>query len=232
SNDFDCTRKVKNLVKMDCECGLLTWSKYPIVGHVFIPFPIEKTMNFEEKIGRKGFTITKIQAPKGLISVINTHLYAGNSEKCESFRLKQIQFIESYLSAKNGDIQNPVFFAGDFNTYSSEGKNSTCYDYIINQLNFCDTEIGTKENTFTYDHKTNFFAALNHSRQKLDHIFYKCNNAQMSISVDQSRVQFIHEESVSDHNGYSSMINLTYLDQIHTLTSSAAETSRTISKTQ
>lgn len=95
--------------------GLLTFSKFPIKEISFIPFG-RWSLSVSEAIGNKGALKTIIESPKGLVTVVNTHLHYQSSKFLwtTSVRLRQLRAV---MKALVGDT-HPVIMAGDFNQES------------------------------------------------------------------------------------------------------------------
>lgn len=211
-NDFQCERRAKNLFTMDCRGGLVTLSKYPVLKEEFYPFPIDNKYSIIEKIGKKGFLITTIDLDGRIINVINTHLYSGNNRYGQQRRLEQLEYMRETLDNIEEYHIYPAVFAGDFNIQhpgvvnDQEQYKLREYKYIVEDLNFSDTTGEFTEESTTFDMASNYFNITGGIGQKLDYIFFRSKDVDLSLKG--SHVVFTHERSVSDHNGYKIRFNI------------------------
>jgi endonuclease/exonuclease/phosphatase family metal-dependent hydrolase len=206
-NDFNCSRKINGLISMDCNGGLITYSKYPVLTEKFFPFPIEDGYSFIEKTGRKGFLFSTIKIKDDTINVLNTHLYSGYGKISQKWRIKQIMFIENTLRKIKDFNKFPTIFAGDFNMQhpdivKEENKKSLLWEYftLVKTLSLNEPDKHITEDELTFDSRSNSYNTSFEPAQKLDYIFFKDINS--SFEILQNRVLFKNDNSVSDHNGY------------------------------
>ena len=113
--DLKCSRLVNYILKMDCNGGLATFSRFPVISEYFFPFPANDNYSLIEKTGRKGFLFTTVNIYGDHINILNTHLYSGDNNKSQRCRIDQIEFIEKTLGEIEEFKQNPTIFAGDYN---------------------------------------------------------------------------------------------------------------------
>jgi len=179
---FDCKRNIGFLFSMDCQGGLMTLSKFPIIRENFHQFPLLDGMKVEELIGEKGFLITEIQSPHGTVRVINTHLYSGQTPKDEQIRLAQIKHMELILTQFYQE-QLPTFLVGDLNivhpdvaVQDTSFTPSKVYEYLSSNLGFEDTMYEISASDYTYNNQVNPYAYEKAKRQKLDYIMTMYGN--------------------------------------------------------
>ncbi len=207
-SNYLCNKTLIGPFKRDCYGGLITLSKFPIISEVFYPFPKYSNMKLPERFGRKGFLLTQIQSPSGIISVINTHLYSGNGLKDQSFRLRQLSYLRSIIALLPEVQANPIFLMGDLNlqtpkTLSTGAININMeYKYILDSLNLADPLEALSDDKFTI-HRLNPYFHSNDGQQKLDYCLY---SAPSDIQVDctKSSTIFTGSNSISDHYGWFS----------------------------
>lgn len=207
-NDFNCTRKVNGLISMDCQGGLITYSKYPVLSEKFFTFPVEDGYSLIEKTGRKGFLFSTIRIKGDTINVINTHLYSGYGKKAQKWRIKQIMFIHNTIRNIKEYRRFPTVFAGDFNmqhpdvVIENKGNKSLLWEYfsLVKTLSLKVPDKHITKDEMTFDSKSNSYNTSLEPAQKLDYIFFKDKKSYFEIL--ESRVMFKNENSVSDHNGY------------------------------
>ena len=162
-SDYTCNKTIFGPLVKDCYGGLMTWSKFPIIKEKFYPFSRVEGMNFEEKIGGKGFLISTIITDDRLLHIVNTHLYSGMDEKSESIRYHQVQEIKNILSL-NEYLTSPVILAGDFNiTHPGVASKypdlspSKVYEIIGTDLGFTDSCPNIDEYSYTIDPRINSY---------------------------------------------------------------------------
>jgi len=92
--------------------GLVTLSRYPIVGGEFHPFHVAC---LPDAVVSKGALKTTIQLASGVrVNLWNTHLQAGESARADRIRCRQIDELTAWVAASDdGQIADMV--AGDFN---------------------------------------------------------------------------------------------------------------------
>jgi endonuclease/exonuclease/phosphatase family metal-dependent hydrolase len=201
-SSLNCNRKVYGLLEMDCEGGLLVLSKFPIVSHKFVMFPLKEGMKLEEKIGRKGFSFSEISTNSGIITFINTHLYSGKSQSDRIERVEQFTYLTKELEYYKNN--NPLFILGDLNIQCPESSMKNTEDSIIyNYLskNFSLSRINPSSKfQYSFDPSVNTYVDNKKPKQKLDYIFYK-NIELNDICIAHINTQILvnADQVVSDH---------------------------------
>ncbi len=202
-------------VKKDCQGGLLTMSKYPIIHEHFYQFPIYKDMKLDERTGEKGFLVSTLDTEYGEVHVINTHLYSGRGWENEGFRMKQVKYIENIIDSLSLK-DHPLFLLGDLNTRHpklvTNTKRIKVYNYLTDSLGFEDSKQVITEGDCTYDAVNNPYASKwyykSEGRAKLDYFLYylpnKCN-----VNAERQKVIFKGDKAFSDHYGVWAEFNLT-----------------------
>lgn len=113
SGGFEATRKAP-LATFDTTGGLVTFSKFPIIEHTFVPFS-HFTPSLAERIGRKGVLEAAIETPYGVVQVLNIHLHMGRKFFAHNIRVKQLKSVLERIEAQP---HMPVILAGDFNEHA------------------------------------------------------------------------------------------------------------------
>ncbi len=209
--DYSRNRKVCKLIKMDCNGGLITLTKYPIEQEEFFAFPQNDKYSLIEKIGRKGFLFTTLNIDGSMVNIINTHLYSGSEDVAESQRSIQIMYMDSILHTIEAYKAYPTMLSGDLNIqhpYSSKynkEKDSKVYKQI-DSLRWFDTKLNLTDADFTFDPKGNKYVSKTDKRQILDYIMW--NDECCSFNLVKDEVVFNGVHSVSDHNGFRILFNL------------------------
>ncbi|MFT6810865.1 MAG: endonuclease/exonuclease/phosphatase family metal-dependent hydrolase [Saprospiraceae bacterium] len=225
-SNYRCNKRLLGPFIKDCHGGLITFSKYPIISEVFYPFPKYAKMSTPERLGEKGFLITHLEAPSGIISVINTHLYSGKGPKAQSFRMKQLSFLNNTVALIPKVFKSPIFLMGDLNFQTPDllGDHlaSIEYNYILDSMNLTDPLKSICEDNFTI-HQSNPYHHFDDDAEKLDYCLY---NAPANIQIDctQSSTMFTGSNAISDHYGWFSNFTLSkdplQLDRIAQYTAS------------
>lgn len=219
NNDYFCTKNLLLIFRKDCFGGLMTFSRYPILWEYYFPHLIQAEMKVDEKIGMKGFLITKIQSPWGGMIVVNIHLYSGRSNRDENIRLNQIKYLMFKLDSLSVANQ-PIIIQGDLNLIhpgviksninNTQYNKSSVYDFLASQMSFVDTKTTIKEEDLTYDVLNNQYAGIFYNRfeqrQKFDFCLYKFGNLNV-ISTSASTI-FKFPFAISDHYGVYTQIEI------------------------
>ena len=204
-SDYWCNQVIIPFIIKDCQGGLMTLSKYPILSEQFYQFPRDEKYSLIEYVGAKGFLITKINVNGSIIYVINTHLYAGNNKHAEMQRGVQIDYINHIINKEMNIESYPIFLVGDINIHHPDVSHSPTYSKITNDMGFNDTKINVNENDYTSDCKYNSYVQKEEPRSKLDYIFYKSNNQSQVIKSNRCLDQ---KPLLSDHLGWLSYIKI------------------------
>lgn len=202
ASDYSCNRRSAGILRMDCYGGLMTLSKYPIVEEAYYPFPELDGFNIIEKIGAKGFLLSRIDIGSQEIYVINTHLYSGHAVTAESIREKQVDYIWEML-VQLGIQKENIVLAGDLNFSHPKVMNenslvskSTIYNRLISEYGFVD---GNEELKYTIDPISNKYCDSKDAKQILDYVMFRSTqNDEFYLS---SKVVMNNDEAVSDHCG-------------------------------
>ncbi|MBK8699531.1 MAG: endonuclease/exonuclease/phosphatase family protein [Saprospiraceae bacterium] len=212
-SDYHCNKTIIPGFVKDCYGGLATFSKYEILEEQFYAFPELPEMRWEEKIGAKGFLLTKIEFPSGEAWVLNTHLYSGPDAQDETIRMEQIKFIHEQLEQLQTDL--PIFMAGDFNIAHPGLDNhkfdfpNTAYEYISSTMGFNDSveKYDKRHQYFTINPGQNRYCDSTEGKQKLDYIFYK-NGCRRQISIQKNYVDMREKSSRSDHLAFAAVVKI------------------------
>lgn len=213
-SDIMKSRREMLILNMDLHGGLITLSKYPIVCEEFYVFPITEDMTPVEKIARKGFLFSQLETPVGMVNVINTHLFAGNYLHAERIRLEQLKYMYGILINMEDFYRYPTFLVGDLNINHPETLplndrliKSFCYDFLINEVGFHDTDCENAHIGFTYDCNRNSYCDKKDGPQKLDYIFFH-PIGDSTMEVTNCCIRFDRDVKLSDHFGFEAVINL------------------------
>lgn len=210
SGDYRCNLPFAGLLKKDCQGGLMTFSKFPVLSEVFFEFPEYHGISIVEKIGSKGFLWTIIDMNGLNINVLNTHLYAGDDEFSETIRLRQIKYMVDILISNHEFLSNPTILMGDINTthpdmskLNSKYTASKLYPFLVNEINFVDSNPELTPDDYTYDGSKNYFIKDAQNKQKLDYCFYKNPIDVEILSLKSRSLTFNKNKLLSDHFGWS-----------------------------
>lgn len=213
-SNYKCNRSILGPMVKDCFGGLMTISKYPIVAESFFEYPTFEGMRLEERIGQKGFLLSSIRIDGKVVHVINTHLYAGPSERDEGFRMKQIQYMDSVLTDLEFIHNDPVFLLGDLNVrhpaLAVTGHNpaSKTYGHLIANMGFRDEQLyHLNDQHFTINEELNAFTKTKNGKQKLDYILYR-QASNVQINASEQFLVFKEANAISDHLGLGAYISI------------------------
>ncbi len=201
-SDYYCNKEIIPFVKKDCFGGLMTLSVYPIIWEQFYPFPIADETTIIEKIGSKGFLLSRIKYGDRVLQVINTHLYAGDNAKAEKMRLNQIRFMQETVRSISDCSKYETILLGDFNVHHPDVDCSEVYDYIIRNMEFTDSKPNISQTDFTSDHTANRYVSAKGKRTKLDYIFYKPIYDKKNIKIISQCRALASSQPLSDHFGW------------------------------
>lgn len=211
--DYTCSRKIAPWVKKDCNGGLMTFSKLPVISETFYAYPILDKYSKVERIGHKGFILTQvINQQKDTINIINTHLYAGQTKKAEHFRLQQIMYMDSVLTSLTA-YRHTCILNGDLNinhpmvSQQHQLPRSVVYTYIQDKMKFSDSSPILKNEDYTLDKTRNFYSASRLTREKLDYIFTK-HKENEEWELKETQTKYHAHNSFSDHLAF--MATYTY----------------------
>jgi endonuclease/exonuclease/phosphatase family metal-dependent hydrolase len=195
---------IKNgFIAVDNKGGLMTFSSYPVVYEKFFKFPDHSNYSFIEKIGGKGVLWSLINVHGIYINILNTHLYAGNSDKSEKIRVEQIKYIY-HLMCQHPSFKNyPTILTGDFNVNHPFEEYSEAYELITTTMHFIDTAPLITKSDFTYAGIENPYIFDKNINHKLDYTFLF--DPFKSIKFSESK-RVLDATPVSDHFGWQCRI--------------------------
>jgi len=202
-SDYHCNKEIVPFIEKDCYGGLMTLSVYPIIWEQFHPFPIADETSIIEKIGSKGFLLSRIKYGDRIIQVVNTHLYAGDHKKAERMRLLQMKFMQQTIQSINDYNQYETILLGDFNVHPPDVACSEVYDFIVDGMGYVDTKSNISQSDFTSDHTANKYVSSKDKRTKLDYIFYKPVGEKKNIKIVSQNRALASTQPLSDHFGWN-----------------------------
>lgn len=211
-SDYLCNKRIAGPILKDCYGGLITFSRYPIIEEIFYPYPIYESMRLEEKMGEKGFLLSTIDSPNGVINVINTHLYSGLNKIDEWHRSIQISFMDSILRSRPDLDLYPLFLLGDLNVrhpdiaFERVQPASRVYARITQDMNFIDPARSFKSEYYTIDKSLNKYSGMKNGSQKLDYCMYRPAR-NILVKLKDQCTAFTREKALSDHMGWETFFH-------------------------
>jgi endonuclease/exonuclease/phosphatase family metal-dependent hydrolase len=184
------------------QCGLLTLSKFPIIGGQFYPF---SHATFPDRLVNKGVLKVTLRMPDGLVvNMWNVHLQAGGSTR---IRMKQVHELVSWVKeAEDGQIADVV--GGDFNCTPESEE----YSELAHALGPSLQQLSSAEPFPTWDG----LSAKAGEGKTLDHIFVRGREAFPGV-WSAPRVAFSAptlKERLSDHLGIEAVFDLGSLPRL------------------
>jgi endonuclease/exonuclease/phosphatase family metal-dependent hydrolase len=178
------------------QSGLVTLSRFPIIGGRFYPF---SRAAFPDCFVNKGVLKVTVRLSSGqVLNVWNVHLQDGGTPE---LMLSQIRELESHVqAAQDGQIADLV--GGDFNCTPE----SRSFRELVNGLGPSVQQLGGTEPFVTWDGMSGKHGA----GETLDHIFIKKRATFQNVKAIQ-RVAFAAEsleQRLSDHFGIEAMVTL------------------------
>jgi endonuclease/exonuclease/phosphatase family metal-dependent hydrolase len=178
------------------QSGLMTLSKFPIVGGEFYPF---SRAAFPDRLVNKGILKTTICLPDGsILNIWNVHLQEGGPR---AVRRSQVQELVSYVqAAEDGQIADLV--GGDFNCTPE----SPFFQELQQSLGPTVCELGGNKPFVTW----NNLSAKPGAGQTLDYIFVREHQVLQSVEAF-ARVAFTGSSparQLSDHLGLEAVVKL------------------------
>jgi endonuclease/exonuclease/phosphatase family metal-dependent hydrolase len=178
------------------QCGLVTLSRFPIVGGEFYPF---SRAAFPDYFVNKGVLKVTVRLSSGQrLNVWNVHLQDGGTAE---LRLSQIRELESHVqAAEDGQIADLV--GGDFNCTPE----SRLFLELANSMGPSVQQLAGAEPFVTWDG----MSGKREAGQALDHIFIK-RRKKFQIVQAVPRVVFEAErleQRLSDHFGIEALVTL------------------------
>lgn len=219
ASDYKCNQKViGKLIQKDCNGGLMTLSKYPIINEQFYKYSYVKDCSLIEKIGGKGFLFTTILWNGQPINIINTHLYAGENDNADISRLYQLKEMHNILQDLESYQKYPSLLFGDLNISQPSFENNSDislnrknYNYLIDVMGFHDSVKDFNEENCTINPELNNYISSSQSKKKLDYImFHVPKSLQNCIWLSNEKLDFIGRSALSDHLAWTADINFNY----------------------
>ena len=178
------------------QSGLVTLSKYPVLGGVFYPF---SRAAFLDRFVSKGVLKVTVQLPgRQVLNVWNVHLQEGSSPEVRRSQIREL--VARVLGAEDGQIADLV--GGDFNCTPQ----SPLYRELANSLGPSVQQPGGADPFVTWDG----LSAKPRAGQTIDYIFIRprttCNSLQAAVRVAFTAAGL--EQRLSDHLGIEAVVNL------------------------
>jgi endonuclease/exonuclease/phosphatase family metal-dependent hydrolase len=178
------------------QSGLVTLSKFPIVGGEFYPF---SHAAFPDRIVNKGVLKVSVRLPAGdILNVWNVHFQDGGSAKV---RISQVrEFLALVEKANDGQVADLV--GGDFNCT----PDSALYRELEGVLGPCVQEMNGREPFVTWDD----FCRGHNGGETLDYIFLRGRTVVPLVTSAPCPVFAGHTQSerLSDHLGVEAEVSL------------------------
>ena len=178
------------------QCGLVTLSRFPIIGGQFYPF---SRAAFPDRLVNKGVLKVTLELPDGqVLNVWNVHLQDGGSPGVRSAQVREL--IARVRTAEDGQTADLV--AGDFNTTPG----SALYRELSDVFGPSAQELNGGAPFVTWDG----LSARAGAGQTLDHVFLRRRTRFQTVQASQ-HVAFSAsrpEERLSDHFGIEAELNL------------------------
>lgn len=178
------------------QSGLVTLSRFPIIGGQFYPF---SRAAFPDRFVNKGILKVTVKLPGGrVINIWNVHLQDGGSVNIRTSQVREL--ITKVRSAENGQIADLV--GGDFNCTPESGL----YRELENALGPSVQELGGINPFITWDG----LSAKPGSGETLDYIFVKTRGPFL-LPQATPRVAFAaasFDQRLSDHLGIETTLDL------------------------
>ena len=177
----------------DATGGLVTLSRYPIQESEFQPFEaVGPTL--DERICRKGYTLTYVCTPEGRMLVVNTHL--SNRPQDIEIRKKQLEQLFDAIQY----VEDTVILGGDFNTTKTNGGDQLTEEFeMIEEAGFTDSLVGDEKNFITFSRENPYNMFDEHGRY--DYVFYRPKAEGRMIPTRSALIA--PRKPVSDHHGYA-----------------------------
>ena len=176
--------------------GLVTLSKYPILGGQFYPFP---HASMPDSLVSKGLLKVTVRLPGGeVLNIWNTHLQDGGAAEVRKSQVREI--ISRVEAAEDGQIADLV--GGDFNTT----PDSPLYAELVAALGPSVQQLSGQAPFVTWDG----MSGQPGSGQTFDHIFIRSRTVLDKVETTQ-RVAFTsvrREQRLSDHFGIEAVVAL------------------------
>jgi endonuclease/exonuclease/phosphatase family metal-dependent hydrolase len=161
-------------ITLDASGGLLTFTRWPVLGTRYEPSLAVRGMKLDERIGRKGVLWTVIDTPAGPVTIGNVHLYAGNGPVDARVRTAQTGRIVRGAAR----AAEPIIIAGDFNIARETeipDRGRSAFD-VLARAGFEEVADGTSAGLETMDPRRNRwarYAPWHRPARRLTHMFYR-----------------------------------------------------------
>jgi endonuclease/exonuclease/phosphatase family metal-dependent hydrolase len=178
------------------QSGLVTLSRFPIIGGQFYPF---SRAAFPDRLVNKGVLKTTVRVANGqVLNLWNVHLQDGGST---TIRLSQVrELVARVRAAEDGQVADIV--AGDFNCT----PDSPLYRELSDAFGPSAQELSGNSPFVTWD----ALSGKTGAGETLDHIFVRRSTPFQSVRAS-PHVAFSaarREERLSDHLGIEAVLNL------------------------
>jgi endonuclease/exonuclease/phosphatase family metal-dependent hydrolase len=184
------------------QCGLLTLSRFPILGGDFYPF---SRAAFPDSFVNKGALKVTVRLPGGqVLNVWNVHLQDGGSPELRESQVREL--VARVQAAQDGQVADVV--GGDFNCTP---ESRLCRE-LAQSLGPTVQQLSGRDPFVTWDGMSSDPGA----GQTLDHIFIRQRVPAEAPRATQ-RVAFTAaslEQRLSDHLGIEAWINLNPLPHV------------------
>lgn len=104
--------------------GLLVLSRFPIAERRFVPFGVEgaaERIDHSDYYGGKGFSLLRIDTPRGPIALVNTHLHARYAPSLAADTYLETRVAQAVqIAAALESVSDPLIALGDFNLREGE----------------------------------------------------------------------------------------------------------------
>ncbi len=178
------------------QSGLVTLSRFPIVGGEFYPF---SHAAFPDRFVHKGILKVTVQLPDGeLLNIWNVHLQDGGALE---LRRSQVRELISHVAAAH-DGQAADLVGGDFNCTPG----SCLFDDLEQSFGSALHPCGGGAPFVTWDG----LSPKPGGGRTFDHVFIRCHSPLQRFQAD-TRVAFTNpnlKERLSDHFGVEATVNL------------------------
>jgi endonuclease/exonuclease/phosphatase family metal-dependent hydrolase len=178
------------------QSGLVTLSKYPIIGGEFYPF---SRAAFPDRFVNKGVLKVTVRLPGGpVVNIWNVHLQADGPPE---IRLSQVRELESHVqAAEDGQIADVV--GGDFNCTP---ESSICHE-LETQIGPNVQQLGGVDPFVTWDG----LSAKPGAGQTIDYIFIRARTTfpQLQAVPHMAFAAASQAQRLSDHFGIEVVVNL------------------------
>ena len=179
------------------QSGLVTLSKYPIIGGEFYPF---SRAGFLDRFVNKGVLKVTIQLQEGqVLNVWNVHLQEGSSPKIRRSQVREL--VSRVQAAEDGQIADLV--GGDFNCT----PRSPLYRELEHSLGPSVQQLDGTDSFVTWDG----LSAKPGAGQTIDYFFIRGRTTSQNLQAIQHVVFTAAnlEQRLSDHLGIEAEVNLT-----------------------